>query len=157
MKILSIDVGIANIGYAIFDILEDGIIYLTSGYLSTKNKKQTKERLKIIYDYFNNIITSLDIKTLIYEQPIFNRGVNGANVVKAEGVLLLLAGMNDMDCYSYTAPCVKKEVTGLGNADKKQVENGVNKFLNLKLTFDTDHESDACAIGITHYLKEKTS
>lgn len=153
MRLLSIDVGIVNIGYAVFDIHESGITYLTSGYLCTKHKSQTKERLKIIYDYFAHIIENTEIKLLVYEQPIFNRGKNGANVVKAEGVLLLLAGAYDMDCYSYTACCVKKAVTKTGSADKKQVEEGVNKFLNKTLTFKTDHESDACAIGITHYLK----
>lgn len=155
MRILAIDVGIVNIGYAIFDIHEDGITYLCSGYLCTKHKSQTKERLQIIYDYFSTMIKKTDIKTLVYEQPIFNRGVSGANVVKAEGVLLLLAGINELNCYSYTASCVKKTLTKLGKADKKDVENGVNKFLNLKLTFKTDHESDACAIGITHFLKSQ--
>lgn len=153
MRILSIDVGVVNVGYAVFDIHEDGITYLTSGYLCTKHKKQLKEKLNVIYDFFMNIIDTTEIETLVYEQPIFNRGVNGANVVKAEGILLLLAGVNNLDCYSYTAPCVKKAVTKSGNADKKEVENGVNDFLKLKLTFKTDHESDACAIGITHYLK----
>jgi crossover junction endodeoxyribonuclease RuvC len=153
MRILSIDVGIVNIGYAIFEIAENDITYLSSGYLCTKHKSQTKERLAIIYDYFADIIKNTEIKTLIYEQPIFNRGASGANVVKAEGILLLLAGINNLDCYSYTPSCIKKALTKLGKADKKDVENGVNKFLNLQLTFKTDHESDACAIGITHFLK----
>lgn len=153
MKILSIDVGIVNIGYALFDIHENGITYLSSGYLCTKHKSQLKERLQIIYEYFDDVITNNDVDTLIYEQPIFNRGTSGANVIKAEGILLLLAGVKDLDCYSYTASCVKKTVTKLGTAGKKDVENGVNKFLNLQLTFKTDHESDACAIGITHYIK----
>ena len=45
MRVLSIDVGIVNIGYALFDIADNAITYLSSGYLCTKHKKQTKERL----------------------------------------------------------------------------------------------------------------
>ena len=154
MRVLSIDVGISNIGYALFDICESGITYLSSGYLSTKHKTQTKEKLNIIYTFFNDIVKTQDIKTLIYEQPIFNRGKNGADVVKAEGVLLLVAGNNDLNCYSYTAPNVKKTIAENGRADKKEVENAVCKYLNLKLTFKTDHESDAVAIGLTHFIRE---
>lgn len=154
MRVLSIDVGIVNIGYALFDIADNAITYLSSGYLCTKHKKQTKERLNIIYNFFNDIIKGQEITTLIYEQPIFNRGKSGADVVKAEGVLLLLAGTNDMNCYSYTAPNVKKTIAENGRADKKEVEDAVCKYLNLKLTFKTDHESDAVAIGLTHFIQE---
>lgn len=154
MRVLSIDVGIANIGYALFDIHDSGITYLSSGYLSTNHKKQTKERLNIIYNFFNDIVKTQDIKTLIYEQPIFNRGKSGADVVKAEGVLLLIAGNNDLDCYSYTAPNVKKTIANDGRAGKKDVENAVCNYLNLQLTFKTDHESDAVAIGLTHFIRE---
>lgn len=154
MRILAIDVGIVNIGYALFDIAENKITYLSSGYLCTKHKKQTKERLHVIYNFFNDIIRGQEITTLIYEQPIFNRGKNGADVVKAEGVLLLLAGINDMNCYSYTAPNVKKTIAHFGKADKKQVEDAVCDYLNLKLNFTTDHESDAVAIGLTHFIQE---
>jgi crossover junction endodeoxyribonuclease RuvC len=154
MRILSIDVGIVNIGYAIFDITDSKITYLSSGYLCTKHKKQTKERLNIIYTFFNNLIQSQNFETLIYEQPIFNRGKSGADVVKAEGVLLLLAGINNLNCFSYTAPNVKKTIAHFGRADKQQVEDAVCEYLNLKLTFSTDHESDAVAIGLTHFIHE---
>jgi crossover junction endodeoxyribonuclease RuvC len=154
MRILSIDVGIVNIGYAMFEIDDSKITYLSSGYLCTKHKKQTKERLNIIFTFFNDLIQTQNFETLIYEQPIFNRGKSGADVVKAEGVLLLLAGLNSLNCFSYTAPNVKKTVAQDGRADKQQVEDAVCKYLNLKLTFSTDHESDAVAIGLTHFIQE---
>lgn len=154
MRILSIDVGIVNLGYSLFEIENNNVIYLTSGYLSVKHKTQTKERLTFIYNYFDNIVKTQDIKTLVYEQPIFNHGKSGADVVKAEGVLLLVAGINDLNCYSYTAPNVKKTIAKNGRADKKEVEDAVCKYLNLKLTFKTDHESDAVAIGLTHFIQE---
>ena len=152
MRYISIDVGIVNIGYAIFE-LDKTLKYLHSGYLCTKHKKDTKNKLEIIYNFFNDIIEKQDLQTLIYEQPIFNRGIRGAEVIKAEGVLLLLAGLHNLECFSYTAPNVKKTIAKDGKADKKQVENAVCDFLKLKLSFKTDHESDAVAIGITHYLQ----
>lgn len=151
MSYLSIDVGITNTGYCIFDIIDDGFIYLTSGYLSTKHKPEIKDKLKIIYDFFSNIIKDTKISYLIYEQPMFNRGRNGSNVIKSEGILLLLAGNHDLKVTSYTACAVKKVVTDDGKADKHKVEEGVFNFLKIKPNFENDHESDACAVGITHY------
>lgn len=154
MRILSVDVGIVNLGYALFEIEDKNLTYLTSGYLSTKHKKQTKERLNVIYTFFDDMVKNHKVETLIYEQPIFNHGKNGADVVKAEGVLLLVAGLHNLNCYSYTAPNVKKTIAKDGRADKKQVEDAVCNYLNLKLTFETDHESDSVAIGLTHFIQE---
>jgi crossover junction endodeoxyribonuclease RuvC len=153
MAQLGIDVGVANLGYCVFDICEKKFNYLTSGYLSTKQHKSTERRLKLIYDFFKNIIKTTNIKTLVYEQPFFNRGTNGANVIKAEGVLLLLAGEFNLPVFSYTASAVKKAVSKDGTADKQKVDDAVCDFLGLKLDFKTDHESDSCAVAITHYLK----
>lgn len=156
MKILGIDPGIVNIGYAMFGVEEHKPIYLTSGFLTTKQYSSTEKRLKLIYNFFENILKTNTVETLVYEQPMFNRGISGANIIKAEGVLLLLAGLFNLNVYTYTATEVKKAITQSGKADKQMVDDAVCEKLGLKLNFTTDHESDSCAIALTYFLKNDT-
>lgn len=151
MVTLSVDPGIRNVGYCINDVVDEKFIYLSSGYLDTGAKTTVTQRLKTIHDHFSNLIQLCKVTALSYEQPNFNRGVNGFNVIKAEGVLLLLAGLHNLTTTSYSPKTIKKTLTGTGTAGKEDVEKSVNEFLNLKLTFTTDHESDACGVAITNY------
>lgn len=154
MKHLSVDVGYVNLGYCISTIEEDKFVYLSSDYVNTGKKQTLQDRLKHIYTHFSNIITTCKITDLIYERPVFNRGASGAGVMNAEGVLILLAGQYNLNLHSYAATEVKKEISGSGKSDKQGVDDAVCKFLNLQLRFKADHESDAVAIAITHFLKK---
>jgi Holliday junction resolvasome RuvABC endonuclease subunit len=48
---------------------------------------------------------------------------------------------------------VKRLVTGKGNADKKEVVQGLAKWIKQLPKFETDHESDAVAVAIAGMLK----
>lgn len=56
----------------------------------------------------------------------------------------------------YTSHQVKKVVAGKGRAEKYEVADAVRRLLTLPADykFDTDDESDACAIALTYLLKE---
>lgn len=70
----------------------------------------------------------------------------------------------DMACgkYSYTidekdelvASAIKKAVAGKGGASKEEVAEGVRRILSEDITFKTDDESDAVAVGLTYAIKE---
>lgn len=156
MKYLSIDVGYANLGWCVFEIVDDNFTYLSSGYIGENDKKsypkEFTKRLKFIYDYLKNIIETCNVNALVYEKPYMNgRGDVGAKVTNVVGILLLLCAMFNLRDYDYTAKQVKKAISGDGEAGKQKVDDSVCQFLNLKLEFKTDHESDAVAVGITHF------
>ena len=155
MRYLSIDVGYKNLGWCVFEIDNGNFIYLSSGYIGTNDKKSYPEefdkQLKFIYDFFKNIIESCNIKSIVYEKPYFKTGDIGAKVTNVVGVLILLCGMYDLKEYSYNAITVKKTVSNDAKADKHKVDCEVCKFLNINPNFKTDHESDAVAVGITHF------
>lgn len=49
---------------------------------------------------------------------------------------------------------VKKAVVGVGKAEKHEVEAAVRKWTGYAGEFQKDDESDACAIGIAHLIRE---
>ena len=83
---------------------------------------------------------------------------------------MLSAGMHGVPIHEYTGPQVKLMVAGSGRADKKQVHEGVRKFLGTdgdraaelmrpmagnkrSVKKFSDDAVDAVAIAITHVLK----
>jgi Holliday junction resolvasome RuvABC endonuclease subunit len=61
---------------------------------------------------------------------------------------------SDCEQIEYKPSTVKKTVCGKGNADKKQVQQQMEKIFP-KLSFTCDDESDACAIGYTYFLERR--
>lgn len=52
------------------------------------------------------------------------------------------------------ASAIKKAVAGKGNADKDEVADGVRRIFGEDISFKTDDESDAVAVGLTYAIRE---
>src|SRR5690606_634797 len=52
------------------------------------------------------------------------------------------------------ASAIKKAVAGKGSADKEEVADGVRRILGEDITFKSDDESDAVAVGLTYAIRE---
>src|SRR5690606_18023686 len=52
------------------------------------------------------------------------------------------------------ASAIKKAVAGKGGADKEEVADGVRRILSEDISFKTDDESDAVAVGLTYAIRE---
>ena len=72
------------------------------------------------------------------------------SVAQARGVILLVGKQNNIAMTSYTPLQVKIGITGYGKAEKKQVQQMVQKFLGLSEIHKPDDAEDALAICITH-------
>ena len=72
------------------------------------------------------------------------------SVAQARGVILLVGKQNNIAMTSYTPLQVKIGITGYGKAEKKQVQQMVQKFLGLSEIPKPDDAADALAICITH-------
>ena len=55
----------------------------------------------------------------------------------------------------YSVSTVKKEIAGNGKADKSEVADALSQYLIEEIEFAVDDESDAVAIGVTHFLQSK--
>ena len=70
----------------------------------------------------------------------------------ARGVILSVAGLNNIKVFNYQPTQAKNIVTGSGRADKKQVMLSVSKILNNENLLKNEHVADAFSIAICHSI-----
>ncbi len=85
------------------------------------------------------------------EELFFTKNITtGIRVSMARGVILLNAVKHCGELYEYTPNEIKQAMTGVGNADKKQMQYMVKHFLRLKDIPKPDDAADALAVAICH-------
>lgn len=172
MIILGIDPGIATTGYGIIRIPDDimsrkydyNIELIAYGNISTDKDKLAQDRLYHIHGELNKIMEEYCPNLLVIEMLFFGANTKTAiSVGQARGVIMLSAAKHQVPIHEYTGLQVKLMVAGAGRADKKQVHEGVRKFLGknghkrVELVAPKgghlDDATDALAITICHVLK----
>lgn len=151
MIVLGIDPGIAIVGYGIVEYTGNKFKVLDYGVIRTKPDLSYPERLELIFNALNKIISSYDIDDIAVEELFFSKNVKTAiNVAHARGVIILSAQLNKKPVYEYTPLQVKQGVSGYGQSDKRQIQEMVKILLNLKDVPKPDDAADALAIAISH-------
>lgn len=179
MRILGIDPGTASTGYGIIDVPNDiigkefdyNIELVDYGFVSTSKDLTMEKRLVQLFSELNHIVEKFSPNQIVIEMLFFGANTRTAIAVgQARGIVMLAAGMHEVTIHEYAGPQVKLMVAGAGRADKKQVHEGVRRFLSKvkgekaaelskpmvgikrKKTWD-DNAVDAVAIAICHVLK----
>ncbi len=159
MRILGLDVGSRNLGYSICSFNggdPSWLILADSYYLSSP---EIKDRLVFVEKNLRNLVDEYCVDMIAYEAPYMRNGKNAMGLYFVAGTISLVAGKCGLPLVPLSPATVKKTVTGTGKAEKKLVETKVIEFLqpgtNDTIDFSNDHASDAAAICITAYLKEK--
>ena len=151
MKILGIDPGMAIVGYALVEIINDKIELLTSGSIQTDKKLSDSKRLVEIYEDLSVIVEKYQPDCASVEQLFFFKNQKTIiPVAEARGVILTVLEKYNIPTYSYTPMEVKQVLTGYGRAEKKEVEQMVRlALLDINLP-KLDDTVDAIAIAICH-------
>ncbi len=178
MIILGIDPGTATTGYGLIRVPEDilgrefdyGIELVDYGFISTPKDELMTKRLVKLHHEMEDLVEKHKPDMIVIEMLFF--GVNtktAISVGQARGVIMLTAGKHNVPIHEYSGLTVKLMVAGSGRADKKQVHEGVRRFLGKdghrskelskpmagskrKKSFNDD-AADAVAIAICHVLK----
>ncbi|MFH0937626.1 MAG: crossover junction endodeoxyribonuclease RuvC [Candidatus Daviesbacteria bacterium] len=179
MTILGIDPGTATTGYGVIKIPDDilgrefnyDIELVDYGFISTPKDAPMEKRLVLLHHELEKIVDNFRPDSISIEMLFFGANTRTAIAVgQARGVLMLSAGMRNIPIHEYSGLTVKLMVAGGGRADKKQVHEGVRKFLgkNGNKTRElvkpmagsrrrdkkfSDDAVDALAIAICHVLK----
>lgn len=145
-KIIAIDPGYDRVGIAIFE----GDTLLHSECF-IPNSKEFIERLKFIVEHVRTLITKHKPTELALETLFFSKNVKTAfQVAEARGATILTASELGLTVFEYSPQAVKIAVASVGNADKKQVIQMVERLVKLEPKKRHDDEYDAIALGITH-------
>ncbi|AAP95524.1 crossover junction endodeoxyribonuclease RuvC [[Haemophilus] ducreyi] len=147
--ILGIDPGSRITGYGIIRQQGRQLEYLGSGAIRI-NASDLPSRLKHIYAGVTEIITQFQPDMFAIEQVFMAKNADSAlKLGQARGTAIVAAVNHDLPVFEYAARLVKQTVTGIGSADKLQVQDMVTRMLQLSAKPQVD-AADALAIAITH-------
>jgi len=154
-KILGIDPGTINCGYAIVEKEKSNVRLIEAGLIKIKTKilqeqiVEMTEGLDLIFS--NHKIDEVSIEDMFY-------AFNPKTVIKLaqfRGAISLKVLQEFGNFSEYTPLQVKKAVTGNGKATKEQVSFMVKRLLGIKKEIKPLDITDAIAIALTHAQRIK--
>ena len=148
-RILGIDPGLAGTGWGVLDTHTAGVSYVDHGIIKTKADCPRAQRLFFIMQSIRLIIEKFNPTEAAVEILFFGRNVTSAiPVAEARGVISACLAEKDIPLQELTPNAIKKGVTGIARADKKQVQEMVRLILALEEIPKPDHCADALAAAI---------
>lgn len=152
MLVLGIDPGTATTGYGLVRQARDSSLEAVAhGVISTPSDLPMPDRLQILYDELNQIISLHRPESSAVEMLFFQRNVKTAiSVGQARGVVLLALAQAGLSIGEYTPNEIKQAVTGYGSADKRQMQEMTKLLLGLQKRPRPDDAADALAVAICH-------
>ncbi|MCL2756084.1 MAG: crossover junction endodeoxyribonuclease RuvC [Firmicutes bacterium] len=149
--ILGLDPGYARLGWGVIAVRGNEYRLVDYGCIETHKGEELPQRLAIINAELEKVITQHNPDEIAIEELFFSRNVTtGLQVAHARGVIFLRAVHHCGHIYQYKPNQVKQATTGVGNADKKQMQEMVKRILNLEKIPKPDDAADALAVAITH-------
>ena len=131
MRILGIDPGLKNFGYAVIEYSSD-LNLVCAGEILTK--KDEKKRLMIVYDSIDDVINTYKPDFCILEKTfINNNAATSLALGQARGVILLCLQKNNIEYQEISATSIKKIISGGGKAEKKEIQEFVRGVFNVEL------------------------
>jgi crossover junction endodeoxyribonuclease RuvC len=149
---VGIDPGTGTTGYGVVGLTQVGdFALLACGVIRTPPRTAMHLRLHELFNDLRDLIDEFRPQALAVEKLFFGRNVTTAITVgQARGIVLLAAAMAQLDVAEYTPAEVKQAIAGYGNADKRQVQEMVQRILDLPEIPRPDDAADGVAIAVCH-------
>lgn len=153
IRVLGVDPGSRVTGFGVIDVVGGQYSYVASGCIKTTPNAPLAERIAIIVQNLDEVITTYQPSQSAVEQVFVN--VNPAATLmlgQARGAAIAALVSRQLSVFEYTALQVKQAVVGQGKAAKEQVQHMVVQMLSLSGTPQAD-AADALAVALTHALR----
>ena len=155
MKILGIDPGTKNCGYAVIEKIERDLKLIEAGLIKIKTTV-LQEQIVEMTEGIDLIFKTHKIDEVSIEDMFY--AFNPKTVIKLaqfRGAISLKILQNFGNFSEYTPLQVKQAVTGNGKATKEQVSFMVKRLLGIKKEIKPLDITDAIAIALTHSQRIK--
>ncbi len=147
MRILGIDPGSINAGYAVIESSGQNQRVLCFGTLKMKGEDYNL-RLLDLGTQLSGVFIQWQPQFTIVEKVFFGKSADSAfKLGQARGVVLYEASKNASLIREYATRAVKKGITGHGDADKQSVKIVLQSLLQIKDLGGYD-ASDAMALAV---------
>lgn len=149
-RILGIDPGLRNMGWAIIEQNGQMIRQIAIGTLHSDATNPLATRLRTLYDGLTAVIDRFQPDYAAVEETFVNADPRATlKLGQARAIALLAPAMAGIAVGEYAANTIKKTVVGAGHADKAQIDYMVR--LQIKdATPNSADAADALAIALTH-------
>ncbi|MCD6026670.1 MAG: ruvC [Solimicrobium sp.] len=149
MKILGIDPGLRTTGFGLIEKQGQRIFYLASGTVKTIDGT-LPERLRTIFISVAEIVTTYQPDCAAVEKVFVNVNPQSTLLLgQARGAAICALVNANLPVAEYTALQVKQGVVGHGKAKKEQVQEMVQRLLQLPSLPGPD-AADALGVAICH-------
>lgn len=147
MIILGVDPGLSDTGWGV--VSYDGKSRyqpVSYGVIKTFADQPLQSRIYTIAEDLGIIAQKYSCSVVAMEDIFFTKNISSAiPVAKVIGAAIHKFSTMGLDVNLYSPREVKMAITGMGNAEKSQVQDMVRRFLKLKEVPKPDHAADALA------------
>ena len=148
--IIGIDPGSRVTGFGVLRILGNQIQHVSHGVILLDEKKKFSERLLILSDCLQKIMTQYQPDIAVVEKIFLGKNADSAfKLGHARGISLMESHRANTQIFEYATRVVKKGITGKGSADKEEVRLTLLRLLGIKKIEKLD-ASDALALALYH-------
>jgi crossover junction endodeoxyribonuclease RuvC len=152
-RVLGVDPGVARCGLAVLGRRDRTTTLLWSGTVSTRADVDEAARLRKLADGMRIAIERHAPEAVAIERVAWSRNqVSALHVARATGALMLVAAQAGLPVEEYAPNEVKQAITGMGNADKQQVQLALARIHGLRDVPAQPDAADAVAVALTHLL-----
>ena len=153
LRILGIDPGLNITGYGVLETIDRRFRLIEAGVVRGRSRGTLIERIHDIHTGVTDVIQALrpDVMALEKLYSHYDRPTTAILMGHARGAICLAAAQGGLEVADYAATQIKKLLTGSGRAPKSQVQQAVQRELNLPTLPDPPDVADALAIAMCHY------
>lgn len=128
-----------------------GALPRQAGVAASRRRGSVAARLRAIHALVSQLVEEYAPDAVAIESVFaaLNRKT-ALQLAEVRGVILLAAAQNGVPVHSYAPREVKANVTGYGQADKRQVQQMVRALLGLRQAPEPADASDALAVALCH-------
>jgi len=153
MRVLGIDPGVARLGLAVLDRHDRRVTLVWAGTVFTEPATDEATRLRTLAAGVREAIATHRPTSVAVERVAWSRNqVSALQVARATGAAMVVAAEAGLPLEEYAPNEVKQAVTGMGNADKRQVHLALTRIHGLHDVPSQPDAVDAVAVALTHLL-----
>ena len=151
MRILGLDPGLRHTGWGVVDKVGNRFTFVAAGVINPNVDLSLAKRLAELHESLIKVIQDYCPDAVAVEETFVNKNPSSTlKLGQARGVVLMTPASMNIDVAEYTPNQIKKSITGVGHAEKVQVDMMVHKLVSGVPDKLPPDAADALAMALCH-------